>query len=111
MVLVEKWPFFQLFFLGNIGQKIVFYDILERKNAFLGYKNKKSKKSKKWHFSKGVTPWFWSKNGHVSKIFFLRSIGQENVFYDILERKNAFLGYQNKKFKKSKNGHFSNFLF
>ena len=34
--------------------------------------------------------------------FFLGNIGQENVFYDILERKNAFLGYKNKKFKKSK---------
>ena len=57
-------------FLGNIRQENVFYDILERKNAFLGYKNKKIKKSKNWHFSKGVTPWFWSKNGHLSKIFF-----------------------------------------
>ena len=43
---------FTIFFLlGSIGQENVFYDILERKNAFLGYKNKKSKKSKKWHFS------------------------------------------------------------
>ena len=39
------------FFLGNIGQENVFYDILERKNAFLGYKNKKSKKSKNWPLS------------------------------------------------------------
>ena len=47
MVLVQKWPFFQpFFFLGNIGEENVFYDILERKNAFLGYKNNKSKKSK-----------------------------------------------------------------
>ena len=46
MVLVQKWQFLQLFFLGNIGQENVFYDILERKNAFLGYKNKKFKKSK-----------------------------------------------------------------
>ena len=61
------------------------------KNAFLGYKNKKFKKWKNWHFSKGVNPWFWSKNGHFSKFFFLGNIGQENVFYDILERKNAFL--------------------
>ena len=30
-------------------------------------------------------------------------MGQENVFYDMLERKNAFLGYNNNKFKKSKN--------
>ena len=107
MVLVQKWPFFQLSFLGNIGQKNVFYDILERKNAFLGYKNKKFKKSKNWHFSKGVNPWFWSKNGHFFNFFFLGNMCQENVFYDILERKNAFLGYKNKKFKKSKNWHFS----
>ena len=46
MVVVQKWPFFQLLFLGNIGQENVFDDILEPKNAFLGYKNKKFKKSK-----------------------------------------------------------------
>ena len=102
MVLVQKWPFFQLFFLGNIGQENVFYDILERKNAFLGYKNSKFKKLKNLDFCKGVNPWFWSKIGHFS-IFFLGNIGQENEFYDILEWKNASLGYKNKKFKKSKN--------
>ena len=58
------------FFLGNIGQKFVVYDILERKDAFLGYKNKKFKKSKKWHFSERVNPWFWSKNGYFSNFFF-----------------------------------------
>ena len=46
MVLVQKWPFFQLFVLGNIGQENVFYDILEGKNFFLGHKNKKVKKPK-----------------------------------------------------------------
>ena len=46
MVLVQNWPFFHLFLLGNIGQENVFYDILQRKNAFLGYKNKNLKKSK-----------------------------------------------------------------
>ena len=46
MVLVQKWPFFNLFFLGNISQENVFYDILEGKNAFLGHKNNKLKKSK-----------------------------------------------------------------
>ena len=46
MVLVQKWPFFQIFWLGNIGKEKFFYDILEEKNAFLGYKNKKFKKTK-----------------------------------------------------------------
>ena len=31
MVLAQKWPFFQLFCLGNIGHENAFYDILERK--------------------------------------------------------------------------------
>ena len=83
-----------LFFLGNIGQENDFYDILEWKNAFLGYKNKEFENSKNWHFSKGVSPWFWSKNGQFSNLFFLGNIGQENVFYNKLERKNAFLGYK-----------------
>ena len=89
----------QLVFLGNIGQENVFYDIPERKNTFLGSKTKKFKKSKSWHFSKGVNPWFWSKNGHF-ELFFSGIIGKENVFYDILERKNAFLGYKKQEVQK-----------
>ena len=47
MVLVQKMAIFQpFFFLGNIGQENIVNDILERKNAFLGYKNKNFKKSK-----------------------------------------------------------------
>ena len=59
------------FFLGNIGQENVFYNLLEQKNAFLACKNNKFKKSKNWDFSKGVNPWFCSKNGHFSMSFFL----------------------------------------
>ena len=146
------------FFLGNIGQENVFYDILEQKNAFLGYKNKKFKKSKNQLFLIRVNPWFQSQNGHFSNFFFqaifarkmsfmifqneqtpfqaiktkrsksrkienfpkglthffgpkmaifptfffLGNIGQENVFYDILERKNAFLGYKKRSSKSRK---------
>ena len=46
MVLVQKWQFFNVFFCFNIGKEIDFYDTLERKNAFPGYKNKNFKKSK-----------------------------------------------------------------
>ena len=72
MLLVQKWPFFQLFFLGNIGQENLFYDILERKNAFLGYKNKKFKKWKNEH---GFGP----KMAILGTLIFLGIIGQENV--------------------------------
>ena len=98
-----KMAIFPTFIFGNIGQKNVLQDILERKNDFLGYKSKKFKKSKNCDFSKGVNQWFWYKNGHFSNFFFLGKIGQKNVFYDILERIKVFLGYENKKLKKSKN--------
>ena len=98
MVLVQIWPFSQPFFLGNVGQENVFDDILERKHAFLGYKNKMFKESKNWHFSKRLNPWFWTKNDHFSKFFFLGNIDQEKVFEDILKLKNAFLGFKNKEF-------------
>ena len=62
MVFVQKGAFFQLFFLGNIGQENVFYEILEQKNAFLSNKNKNFKKSK--------NSYFWSKNGHFSNFSF-----------------------------------------
>ena len=85
---------FPTFFLGNIGQENVFYDILERKNAFLGYEKQKFKNSKNSHFSKGLNQRFSSNNGHFSDFFFLGNIGQKNDFHDILERKNSFLGYK-----------------
>ena len=94
-------------FFGKIGQENVFNDILERKNAFLRCKNKKFKESKNRHYSKRVSLWFCSKFGRFSTFSFLGIVGQENVFYDILEGKSTFLGYKNKKFKKSKNWHFS----
>ena len=103
----SKLAIFPTFFSGIIGQENVFYDILERKNAFLRYKNKKFKKSKNWHFFNGVNPWFRSKNGQFANFFLLGNKCQENVFYNIQERKKAFLGYKNKKFKQSKNWHFS----
>ena len=95
------------FLLGNIGQKNVFYNIVEQQNAFLGYKNKKLKCRKIDIFPKGLTHGFGPKMAIFLTFYFSGNIGQENVFSDILERENAFLGYKNKNFKKSKNRHFS----
>ena len=46
MVLVQNWSFLHVFILDEIGHENVFYDILEGKNPFLGYENKKLKKLK-----------------------------------------------------------------
>ena len=103
-----KMAIFQNFFFTQYRPGKCVYDILDGTNAFLGYEKEKFEKVEKLTFSKGVNPpWFWSKNGHFSTFFFLGNIGQKNVFYVILERKNAILGYKNKKFKKAKIWHFS----
>ena len=66
---------------------------------------KSSKSPKTDIFPKGLTHGFCPKMA-IFPTFFLGNIGQENGFYDILEGKNAFLGYKDKKFKKSKNWYF-----
>ena len=53
--------FATFFFSGNLNRENVFYDILERKNIFVGYKNKKFKKSKIDIFPKGLTHRFGPK--------------------------------------------------
>ena len=82
--LVYGFGFSIFFFKGNIGQENVFCDILERENAFSGYKNKKFKKWKNCHFSKGLSPWFWSKVDHFS-IFFLKVIQARKMCFTIFQ--------------------------
>ena len=110
MVLVRKWPFLQLFFLGNIREENVFYVMLEQKSVFLGHKNKKFKKSKNWQFSKRLTYGFGPKMAIFPLFFFLTNIGQENVFYVILEWKNAFLAIKTRSSKSRKIDIFPNGL-
>ena len=47
----------------------------------------------------GFTHPLWSKNGHFSNFLFLGNIGQENVFYDILEPKTPFLALRTRSSK------------
>ena len=94
MILVKNCQFLHFFIAGLISQENVFHDTLERKNAFLGYKNKKFKKSKNGSFSKGANPWFWSKSISFSILLFRPKKCQEKVFYHILQRKNVFLRFK-----------------
>ena len=126
MVLVQKWPFYQLFFFRQYrpGKSLLRYS-RTIKCLFRLYKIEVQKVKKIHIFPKGLMHGFGPKMTIFQPFFFLDKIGQENVFYDILERKNASLGYKNKKFKQSKNwqffkgvnrwfwsknGHFSKFL-
>ena len=91
------------FFQAYLARKMAFTTFQNKKKPFQALKTTSTKSRKIDIFSKGVNPWFRSKNGHFSKLFFLGNTGEENVFYDILEQKKAFLGDKNKKFKNSKN--------
>ena len=102
MVLVQKWPFFQVCFLGNFCHENFFYDILERKNALLSYKNKKFKKSKKNDiFSKGLTHGCGRKMA-ILTTFFFRQYRPLKCLLRYPRKKNPFLSYKNKAFNKSK---------
>ena len=59
---VKKSRIFSSVFFSKIGLEIMFSYGLERKEAFEDDKNVNFLKSKKWVFSKGVHPWFRSKN-------------------------------------------------
>ena len=88
MVLVQKRPFLQRFFFRQY-----------RPGKCLLLSRLKSGKIN--NFPKVLTQGV----GPKIAIFptFLYGIKARKMSYDILQRKNAFLGYKNKKFKKSKN--------
>ena len=101
---------FPTFFLGNIRQENVFYDILERKTTFYAFKTRSPRSRKIRIFPKGLIHGFGPKMA-IFPTFFFSKKGQENVFYDILKRKKTFLGYKNMKSKKSKTRHFSKWVY
>ena len=86
MVLVKNENFFHSLFLGKTGREILFPNTLDRKEGFFNIKIS------------------FQKNGKI-RIFaiFLRQYRPGRCIYNILQRKNAFLSYKNKNFKKSKN--------
>ena len=85
-----------LFRQYNAGKCLLRYSKTKKRLSKL--KKQEVQKVEKLTFSERVNPWFSSKNDHFCNFSFLGNIGEENVFYDILERKNTFLGYKNKKF-------------
>ena len=87
--LVQKRPFCQLLFLRQYrpGKCFLRYS-RTKKNAFQAIKTTCSKSRKIDIFPKWLTHSFGPKKV-IFPTFFLGNIGQENVFYDILERKNT----------------------
>ena len=98
-----KMAIFPTFFFQAIqARKMSFTIFQNEKTPFQAKKTRSSKSRIIDIFSNGSTHRCGPKMA-IFPTFFLGNIGQENVFYDILEPTNTFLGYKNKKFKKSKN--------
>ena len=71
MVLAKINKFLYLFMLGKTGQEKEFCNFLDRKLAFLDYKNMDEKKKlENWLFSKGVSPRFQPKLSNFFSSFF-----------------------------------------
>ena len=96
-----KMAIFQLFLQAIQDRKMCFNIFQNEKTPFQPIKTKCSKTPKIDIFSKGLTHRF-SPKMVIFGLFFLANIGLENVFYDILERENAFLDHKNQKIKKTR---------
>ena len=76
--MVKKWVFFNVFFLGNIGQENVFYNILEKKASGQAIKRTGLKSHKIVIFAKGLTDSFGQKMAIFPSLF-LGNIDHENL--------------------------------
>ena len=127
MVLVQELQFIQLFFLGNIGKRNVFYDILEGKNAFQAIKPRSSKSRKIDIFQKRLTHGFCPIMAIFPTFFFLAMQARKMSFTIFQNKTTPFMAiktrssnsrkidifpkeYVNPWFR-SKNGNLSNFSF
>ena len=101
MVSVKKSTIFSSVFFSKMALEIMFTYGLERKKTFEDDQNVNFLKSKKWVFSKGVHPWFRSKNPQFFLNVFFSKKGLEIMFTYSLERKEAFEDNKNVNFLKS----------
>ena len=100
MVLAKIIKILYFFFLGKIRPKKVFGNVLDRKLAFLDYKNMDFKKVAKLAIFQRGQPMVSTKIMKFLYLFFLGKIRQKKVFGNVLDRKLAFLDYTNMDLKK-----------
>ena len=90
----SKMAIFLTSFFQTIKAKEMSFTIFQNeKTPFQVIKTRRSKSRKITIFAKGLSHGFGLKMPFFFNFPFLGNIGQENFFYYILERKNAFLDY------------------
>ena len=101
MVLVQNCPFFQLFLRGAIQVRKMSFTISQNELTPFQAIKIRTKSQKIDVFPKGLTHGFGAKMA-IFPTFVLGNIGQENVFYDILERKMPFQAFKTRSSKSRK---------
>ena len=101
MVLVQKWPFFQLFGGAIQARKICFTILQNEKTPFQAKKTRTSKPGKIEIFPKGLTHALGPKMA-IILTFFLGNIGQKNGVLRYCSSTKRLSRLKNKKFKKAK---------
>ena len=97
-----KMAIFPTFLFQAIQARKMSFIIFQNEKAPLqAIKTRSSKSQKIDIFPKGLTHGFGPKMA-MFPTFFLDNIGPENVFYNILERKNAFLAIKTRSLKSRK---------
>ena len=100
----SKIDHFNIFlFEAKQAQKMSFTIFQKEKTPFQTIKTRCSTSRQISTFPKLSYCMVFVKTCEFSHLFTLGKIRQENEFHDILQRKDAFLPYKNKMFKKSKN--------
>ena len=97
-----KMAIFPTFFFRQRRQENVFYNILEQKNAFLGYKNKKLKQSKIDFFPKGLSHRFRPKIAIFPSFFFQAIQARKMSFMMLQNEKTPFQAIKTRRSKSRK---------
>ena len=88
MDLVKKSNFFLWAFFTEIISENIVFDIVERKQSFLDQKIEVLRRAKRWTFSKGVSPWIFSKNPTFSNGRFSHKSYQKTSLLILWKEKN-----------------------
>ena len=106
MVLVQKWPFFQLFFQAIKTRKMSFRIFQNKKTPFYAIKKKSPKSRKIGIFPKGLTHGFGPKMA-IFPTFFFQAIQARKMSFTIFQnKKTPFQAIKTRRSKSRKIGIF-----
>ena len=102
MVLIQKWPFFQLFFQAIKARKMSFTIFQNEKTSFQAIKRKSLKSPKIDIFAKGLTHGFGPKMAIFRSFFFQANQAKKMSFTIFQSKKTPFQALKTTHLKSSK---------